>query len=127
MAKFRAVYHCKKCGNYVEVLYSGKGALSCCDEVMELVEIRSADFALEKHVPYIERKDGGVLVKVGKETAHPMTPEHYIVYIEICADGLLMRRYLKPGDKPEAFFETDAKEITARELCNVHSVWKSNQ
>lgn len=127
MAKFRAVYHCKKCGNYVEVLYPGKGALSCCDEVMELVEIRSADFALEKHVPYIEKKDGGVLVKVGKETAHPMTPEHYIVYIEICADGLLMRSYLKPGDKPEAFFETDAKEITARELCNVHSVWKSNQ
>ncbi|MFA6799805.1 MAG: desulfoferrodoxin [Candidatus Methanomethylophilaceae archaeon] len=127
MAKFRAVYHCKKCGNYVEVLYAGKGALSCCDEVMELVEIRSADFALEKHVPYIEKKDGGVLVKIGKETAHPMTPEHYIVYIEICADGLLMRSYLKPGDKPEAFFETDAKEITARELCNVHSVWKSNQ
>ncbi len=127
MAKFRAVYHCKLCGNYVEVLYSGKGALSCCGEVMELVEIKSADFALEKHVPYIEKKDGGVLVKVGKETAHPMTPEHYIVYIEICADGLLMRRYLKPGDKPEAFFETDAKEITARELCNVHSVWKSNQ
>jgi superoxide reductase len=127
MAKFRAVYHCKLCGNYVEVLYSGKGDISCCGEVMELVEIKSADFALEKHVPYIEKKDGGVLVKVGKETAHPMTPEHYIVYIEICADGLLMRRYLKPGDKPEAFFETDAKEITARELCNVHSVWKSNQ
>lgn len=127
MAKFRAVYRCNKCGNYVEVVYEGKGTLSCCDETMELVEIKSADFALEKHVPYIERKNGGVLVKVGKEVPHPMAPEHYIVYIEICADGTLMRHYLKPGDKPEAFFETDAKTITARELCNVHGVWKSNQ
>ncbi|MDN5357577.1 MAG: superoxide reductase [Candidatus Methanomethylophilaceae archaeon] len=126
MAKFRSVYHCKKCGNYVEVLYEGNGSLSCCGQEMELVEVKSADFALEKHVPYIEKRDGGVLVKVGKETAHPMIPEHYIVHIEICADGMLMRHYLKPGDKPEAFFETDAKVITARELCNVHGVWKSN-
>lgn len=77
----------------------------------------------EKHVPFIERKDGGVLVKVGRDAPHPMTEEHYIVYIEICADGMLMRKYLKPGDAPEAFFKTDAKNIVARELCNIHNLW----
>jgi len=36
-----------------------------------------------------------------------------------------MRKYLNPGDKPEAFFPTDAKEISARELCSIHGVWET--
>jgi superoxide reductase len=92
---------------------------------MDKLTPQTADYSTEKHVPYIERKDGRVLVKVGKETPHPMAPEHHIVYIEICADGVLMRKYLKPGDKPEACFKTDAKNIVAWELCNIHKLWKS--
>ena len=38
-----------------------------------------------------------------------------------------MRKYLKPGDAPEAFFKTDAAEVTAWEYCNKHGLWKSNQ
>ncbi|MDR3074651.1 MAG: desulfoferrodoxin [Candidatus Methanoplasma sp.] len=124
----RAVYMCSKCKNYVEGLYSEGGPIPiCCGEKMTKLEPQTADFATEKHVPYIERKDGGVLVKVGKEMAHPMLPEHYIIYIEICADGVLMRKYLNPGDAPEAFFKTDAKNVTAWELCNIHKYWKSVQ
>lgn len=122
----RAIYVCSTCKNYVEGLYSaGGGAPVCCGAEMEKLTPQTADAAAEKHVPYIEKKDGGVLVKVGKETAHPMTPEHYIVFIEICADGVLMRKYLKPGEAPEAFFKTDAKNIVAWELCNLHKYWKS--
>ena len=77
---------------------------------MQLMEAKTEDFVKEKHVPYIEKQDGGFLVKVGKETAHPMADDHYIVYIEICADGVQMRKYLKPGDAPEAFFKTDAAQ-----------------
>lgn len=94
---------------------------------MVLLEAQTKDYATEKHVPYIEKVEGGVLVKVGKEVPHPMEEKHYVVYIEICADGVLMRKYLMPGDKPEAYFETDAKNIVARELCNIHLIWKSNQ
>lgn len=125
MTTQRAVYYCPICGNTVEVEYAGKGDLVCCGEKMKLLEIQTADYAIEKHVPYVEKKENGVLVKVGKETAHPMVPDHYIVYIEICADGILMRKYLKPGDAPEAFFKTDAKKIAARELCNKHGLWKA--
>ena len=57
---------------------------------MQLMEAKTEDFVKEKHVPYIEKQDGGFLVKVGKETAHPMADDHYIVYIEICADGVQM-------------------------------------
>jgi superoxide reductase len=123
----RSVYYCAQCGNIVEVDFVGGGTLVCCGEPMKLLEVKTADYATEKHVPYIEKQAGGVLVKVGKETAHPMNPDHYIVLIKICADGVMMTKYLKPGDKPEAFFKTDAKKIVAWEICNKHGVWKSNQ
>lgn len=127
MTEVGNVYHCEKCGKIVDVLFDGAGKLSCCNQLMVLLKSQTKDYATEKHVPYIEKVEGGVLVKVGKETAHPMEEKHYISYIEICADGILMRKYLNPGDKPEAYFKTDAKEIIARELCNIHGVWKSNQ
>lgn len=118
-------YKCAKCGKIVQVEFDGVGALVCCGEEMTKLIPKTEDASTEKHVPYIFRCDGGVHVKVGKETEHPMTPEHYIKYIEIIADGVVMREYLQPGDHPEAFFETEAKEITATELCNVHGLWTS--
>ncbi|MDD3379219.1 MAG: desulfoferrodoxin family protein [Candidatus Methanomethylophilaceae archaeon] len=126
--KKRSVYMCSECKNVVEVLYAENGPTPiCCGNPMEELIPKTADFKTEKHVPYIEKVDGGVLVKVGKDIPHPMVAEHYIVYIEICADGMIMRKFLKPGDKPEAFFKTDAKNIIAWELCNVHKLWKSDQ
>jgi len=47
------------------------------------------------------------------------------VFIEILADGVYMKKFLKPGDKPEAFFKTDASNIVAWEMCNKHLLWKS--
>lgn len=125
MTAQREVYICPICGNIVEVDYAGPGALVCCGKPMEKLEAKSADWATEKHVPYVEKKDNGVLVKVGKETAHPMAEDHYIVMIEILADGVYMRKYLKPGDAPEAFFVTDAKDIKAWEICNKHGLWEN--
>ncbi len=121
------IYKCEKCGTTVDLVYKGSCIPKCCGETMTALEAKTDDFKNEKHVPYIEKQDGGVLVKVGKETAHPMAEDHYIVYIQICADGIIMRKYLKPGDAPEAFFKTDAKEIRAWEYCNKHGLWKSNQ
>lgn len=124
----RAIYKCADCKTYLEVLFKDCDCqMVCCGKPMELLIPQTADFKTEKHVPYIERQQDGVLIKVGKETPHPMTEEHYIVYIEICADGVLMRKYLKPGDAPEAFFKTNAKTIVAWDLCNIHKLWKSNQ
>lgn len=118
-------YGCNICGNIVQVEFAGKGALSCCGQVMNLLSPRTEDSSLEKHVPFIVREEGGVRVRIGKDAKHPMVPEHYIVYIEVVADGVTMRRYLRPGDEPEAFFKVDASDIEATELCNVHGVWVS--
>lgn len=122
--KLNETYRCGVCGNIVEVSHVGGGELVCCGQPMELLEEKTKDEGMEKHVPVITRKGNLVTVKVGA-TAHPMEPTHYIEWIEIIADGETHKKFLKPGDKPEATFETDAKEIIAREYCTVHGLWTS--
>jgi len=118
------VYKCELCGNIVEVLHEGKGALVCCGQPMKLLKENTVDAALEKHVPVVEKTGDGIKVKVGS-VAHPMEEKHYIEWIEIIADGAAYRKFLKPGDKPEALFEIKAEKIEAREYCNLHGLWKS--
>jgi superoxide reductase len=117
------VYKCDKCGNIVEVLQGGVGTLVCCDEPMKKLEAKTADEGKEKHVPVIEKIDGGVKVKVG-DVPHPMEEKHYIAWVELLADGKAYRQFLKPGDAPEAVFMVDAAEVSAREFCTVHGLWK---
>ena len=83
----------------------------------------TVDAAKEKHVPVIGKVEGGVKVKVG-DVAHPMEEKHYIEWIEIIADGKADRQFLNPGETPEAVFKTDAQNVTAREYCNLHGLWK---
>jgi superoxide reductase len=125
MAKLKGIYKCEICGNVVEVLHEGIGALVCCGEEMKLMEEKTQDSSVEKHVPYIEKTGDKILVKVGQNQDHPMEEKHYIEWIQIFADGKSYRQFLKPGDKPQALFEIKAKEIQAREYCNVHGLWKS--
>ena len=123
MTEIRQVYRCNVCGNIVEVLHAGVGQLVCCGQPMELLREKTEDVGLEKHVPVIERVGNKVKVKVGS-VPHPMEQKHYIEWIEITADGKTCRKFLKPGEKPEAVFETKAEKIKAREYCNIHGLWK---
>ena len=125
MAKLREIYKCNVCGNIVEVIHDGVGELVCCGEPMELLKEKNEDSSVEKHVPYIEKTSDGVLVKVGQNQDHPMEEKHYIEWIQIISDGETYRKFLKPGDKPQASFKISADKITAREYCNIHGLWKS--
>lgn len=124
MAEKLEIYKCDICGNIVEVLHGGVGELVCCGQPMTRQKENTVDAAKEKHVPVVEKKDGGWLVKVGS-VAHPMEEKHYIEWIELLADGKAYRQFLKPGDAPEAFFPVAATKVTAREYCNLHGLWKS--
>ena len=123
MTELRQIYKCNICGNIVEVLHAGVGELVCCGQPMELLTEKTTDVGLEKHVPVIEKTTKGIKVKVGS-IPHPMEQKHHIEWIEIIADGRVYRKFLKPGDMPEADFETTDK-IEAREYCNIHGLWKS--
>jgi len=125
MTKQKQVYKCNICGNIVEVLHAGDGQLVCCGQPMELLVEQTADASLEKHVPMIEKTENGIRVKVGS-VPHPMEQKHYIEWIEVIADGRLYRKFLKPGDKPEAEFKIAANKIEAREYCNIHGLWRSS-
>jgi superoxide reductase len=124
MTELRQIYKCNICGNIVEVLHAGAGELVCCGQPMQLLEEKTEDQGQEKHVPVIEYTEKGVKVKVGS-VEHPMDQDHYIEWIEIIADGKTYRRFLQPGEKPEAEFEVQAENIVAREYCNLHGLWKS--
>ena len=124
MAKRLEVYKCEACGNIIEVLEGGEGELVCCGKPMKRMTENTVDAAKEKHVPVIEKVDGGVKVKVGA-LPHPMEEKHYIQWIELIADGKAYRQFLEPSDKPEAFFPVEANQLTAREYCNLHGLWKA--
>ncbi len=124
MAKKLEIYKCNVCGNIVEVLHGGAGELVCCGQPMENLAEKTADQGKEKHVPVIEKIDGGYKVKIGS-VPHPMEEKHYIEWVEIIADGVAYRKFLNPGDAPEAVFNLKANTVTAREYCNVHGLWRS--
>jgi len=124
MAKKLEIYKCMICGNIVEVNHGGDGELVCCGQPMKLLVENTTDAAKEKHVPVIEKITGGYLVKVGS-VAHPMEEKHYIEWIELLADGKSYKQYLAPGQKPEVTFKIDATQVSAREYCNIHGLWKA--
>ena len=118
------VYECEVCGHVVEVLREGKGTLVCCDQPMKLLEANTVDAAVEKHVPVVEEVEGGIKVKIGS-VPHPMVAELWIEWVQVVKDGSSYRRFLNPGDEPEAFFEIEpAGDLIAREHCNLHGLWK---
>lgn len=125
MTEVKQIYKCNICGNIVEVLHAGVGQLVCCGQPMELLKEKTEDVGLEKHVPVIEKSNGKVKVKVGS-VPHPMENKHWIEWIELVADGKVYRKFLNPGDSPEADFEIEAENITAREYCNLHGLWKTS-
>ena len=77
----------------------------------------------EKLLLSVEKTADGVKVQVGS-VVHPMEEKHYIEWIEIVADGKAYHQFLNPGQAPEAIFNISAEQVTAREYCNVHGLWK---
>lgn len=115
------LFKCKKCGKVIEIINEGANNTICCDEQMIEIVPNKSDGAKEKHVPYISIDGCNVNVKIG-ETCHPMNEEHYIEWIACCYDDLVVKKYLKPQDKPEAVFEyRDNMKIYS--YCNLHGLW----
>jgi superoxide reductase len=128
MTELKQVYKCSICGNMIEVVHASGGSLVCCGKTMDLLIENSTEAVHEKHVPVIEKLDGEILAKVGS-ISHPMTEEHYIEWIELITENKVYRKYLKPGQTPEANFKVcdSTKQFTARAYCNLHGFWKAEK
>ena len=119
------IYKCEVCGLVIEVTTGSPSTPICCGKEMKRMVPQTAEYKFEKHVPYPEAIAGGTHVSVGKETAHPMTAEHHIEWIEIINGPYVNRKYLKPGEKPEADFHVPLqKGMVVREYCNIHGLWE---
>jgi len=124
MALLNQVFKCEVCGNIVQLVHVGGGTLVCCGQPMTLLEENHVDASKEKHVPVIEKVEGGVAVHVGS-LEHPMTPEHFIEWIEVQTAAKVYRKVLAPGEKPVATFLLAEEVLFARAYCNLHLLWKS--
>ena len=122
------ILKCKKCGELYDILWYGECGEGECHECacsgMTEAKIQTADWKNEKHVPVVEKTKDGIKITVGS-TLHPMTNEHYITMIQVEVDNKLYRHYLKPGEKPEAFFPLSGDNIKALEHCNIHGLWSN--
>lgn len=126
MTKKLQVYKCEVCGNIVEVLHQGAGELVCCGQPMKLLEEQTEEQGKEKHVPVVEKTNSGIKVKVGS-VPHPMEEKHFIEWIAVHTDKGIFRKFLKPGEKPEAGFEISEDVQKSREYCNVHGLWSTKK
>ena len=120
----RAIYTCPTCGNVLESLWTGGADLVCCGTPMQKLVAGTVDASKEKHIPVIERVGDTVTVTVGS-VAHPMTPEHYILFIELIAGDKVLRHEFKEGDTvATAVFNVPlGVAVSAREYCNLHGLW----
>ena len=118
MAQF---FKCKKCGKIIEIVNKGCPVIVCCGEEMTELKANTTDGAAEKHVPVIEQNGDKVTVKVGS-----MEADHWIQWIVIETDKGIQRKYLNPGEAPEATFVlSNEKLLAAYEYCNKHGLWKA--
>ncbi|KJJ85426.1 desulfoferrodoxin [Candidatus Omnitrophus magneticus] len=125
MTSLKEIYKCNKCGNVVEMVSEGAGALVCCGSPMEKLIAKTVDAGSEKHVPIVEAISSGVKVTVGS-VAHPMEEKHYIKFIEVITFAHILRAELLPGMEPCASFKIARSQIReVRTYCNVHNLWKS--
>lgn len=120
------IYKCEVCGNIIEIMHGAiVGSLVCCSKPMNSQKENTVDASREKHVPVLEDNGINIKVKVGT-TPHPMGKDHYIEWIEVINKEHVNRKYLKPGDKPEAeFYVHKQPGLILREYCNKHGLWKA--
>lgn len=121
------LYRCDTCGNLVEVLLEGDGELVCCGSPMHhLVPKGKLDEGVEKHVPVISKNDcGNTVIRVGS-VPHPMSDEHFIMFIQSISNdkNQIRTNFLNPGDIPKMSLNNEINDLFAREYCNIHGLWE---
>lgn len=116
-------YKCPICGNVIGLIDGNVEHMRCCGQEMELLVANTQDASQEKHVPVYEHVDGEIVVKVGA-VDHPMTKEHYIMWIAQVSDNRTTRVRLYPEQGTETRFPY-IKGSTIYAYCNLHGLWKT--
>ena len=114
-------YKCNVCNMIVDKIVENGASIKCCGEEMQELVPNSVDAAQEKHVPVYEKVEDEIVVRVG-EVEHPMTKEHYIMWIAQVANDRVTRVNLYPEQGTETRFPyIPGSKIYA--YCNLHGLW----
>lgn len=107
----------------VEVL---NGDFVPCVGAFKKIEANTVEASFEKHIPVVSIEGNVLNIKIGS-VLHPMTEEHYIQYVFVVYNGTVIRRELKPQDKPELSItiDQDAEDVDVYAYCNLHGLWKA--
>jgi len=117
-------YKCSVCGTLVQILDPRGMELVCCGRPMAREAECAAVRQRSVHRIEVEKMPGGLRVRIGRPL-HPMTPEHRILWIEAITGGMEVRRFLRPGNPPEATFRIAAEGLCVRAYCSRHGLWRS--
>ena len=92
---------------------------------MKLLEPKSQDLGVEKHLPVVTRLDPCTLKVAVGSTPHPSTPEHHIVFIALhTKEGLEFKSIPQDGNAPEITFTCKQGDaIGVYSFCNLHGLW----
>lgn len=112
---------CSVCGNVVEDVLGNTKSLTCCGKPMDIMTANSTEAATEKHIPVVEVNDGELLVKVGS-VAHPMTKEHYIMWVSQVCGNKENKVILAPEQDAVVRFPY-MPECKIYAYCNLHGLW----
>ena len=119
-------YLCLTCGNILCSVVDSGVTPKCCGSNMELLEVKTRDNGIEKHLPVAEWLDDHTLrVKVGSQP-HPCSQEHHIVMIALeMKDGICIKKLDHSHcTAPEAVFHCRKEEVRGVfAYCNLHGLW----
>ena len=118
-------YICKKCGNMIGLIEDKGVPMFCCGEEMSELAANTAEASVEKHLPTITARDGGILVQVGS-APHPMEEAHHISFVYVETERGGQRKCFKIGEEPRLGFNfSDDKPVAVYAYCNLHGMWKT--
>ncbi len=121
MKEYFTFKKCPVCGNVIQDDLGSTDNAVCCGVAMETLVANATDAAVEKHVPYVEESDGELLVRVGS-VEHPMTKEHYIMWIAQVAGNRINKVMLAPEQSTEVRFPL-IRDCKIYAYCNLHGLW----
>lgn len=115
---------CENCGNIIEMIVDSGVNPYCCGTPMTELVPNTKEAATEKHIPVIDISDNHVVVTVGS-VMHPMTPEHYIMWIMVETNTRKIKFDLTLNNEPKIEMDLEPNEEIKNvyAYCNLHSLW----
>lgn len=121
MKEYFSYAKCPACGRVFTDELGNLANVTCCGKKPEPLAANSVDAAVEKHVPSVEVNDGELLVRVGS-VEHPMTKEHYIMWVSQVCGNRETKVILSPEQEPVVRFPY-MPECRIYAYCNLHGLW----